>query len=61
MVLYHDDKYLMNEDMLNFVIYWLKFMPPKFILKYDFLIYESVSLEINNIKELSDEYLIFHQ
>jgi hypothetical protein len=61
MVLYHDDKYLKNEDILYFVIYSLKFMQLKFILIYDFLTYESVNLEINSIKGLSDEYLISHQ
>jgi|LakMenEpi03Aug12_release.lakeMendotaPanAssembly.Ray.scaffolds.fasta_scaffold384448_1 hypothetical protein len=61
MALYHDDKYLKNEDILYFVIYSLKFMQLKFILIYDFLTYESVNLEINSIKGLSDEYLISHQ
>ena len=61
MVLYHDDKYLKNKDILYFVIYSLKFMQLKFILIYDFLTYESVNLEINSIKGLSDEYLISHQ
>jgi hypothetical protein len=36
-------------------------MQLKFILIYDFLTYESVNLEINSIKGLSDEYLISHQ
>jgi uncharacterized protein involved in tellurium resistance len=61
MALYHDDKYLKNKDILYFVIYSLKFMQLKFILIYDFLTYESVNLEINSIKGLSDEYLISHQ